>query len=135
MTREEKLETLTYWQEFAQTVKPLFDALNMTLGSTPECPIISEYWRLYTDYTGLIADLIGDHGEWLEWYAWENDFGSNGMPAGFDGKLSPVKTLGQLLMLIDEQNDRRTEVDPENMPTTNTAGWKFDHVATNGEPV
>ena len=49
----------------------------------------------------LASQLIGDECEWLEWYIYENKCGENGYEAGYEGNLIPIKSIDNLLELID----------------------------------
>lgn len=103
MTREEKLETLMQWQEFAGRIKALLNSIKLLFNSS-DSPIHREYWRLYTDYTALIAQLVGDRNEWLEWYAWENEFGAKSLVAGIDKNTFKVRNIADLLNIIEQHN-------------------------------
>jgi len=52
-------------------------------------------------YTRAVGMLVGDKGEWLEWYRYENEFGKNGMEAGYGKKLKPITNLKELLAIIE----------------------------------
>lgn len=49
----------------------------------------------------LASQLIGDECEWLEWFIYENKCGENGHIAGYEGNLIPIKSIDNLLELID----------------------------------
>ena len=51
----------------------------------------------------LAAQLIGDDQDWLEWYIFENNCGEKGLEAGYDGQMKPIKSIDDLLELIDNK--------------------------------
>jgi len=51
-------------------------------------------------YIELIEDVFGDKCSWIQWFIFENDWGAKGYEAGYDGKVSPIRTLGELYDLI-----------------------------------
>lgn len=44
--------------------------------------------------------LAIDEKDWISWHIYENDFGKNGLEAGYDGKLKPITTPADLYDLI-----------------------------------
>jgi len=62
----------------------------------------------FTSYHGLldftiqnVAKLIGDNGEWLMWYIYDNNWGSSCFEAGYDNNLKKITTFEDLIWLID----------------------------------
>ena len=101
MTPEQKLAALTRWQEAMEladsTIDPVIDLLQLH----PESPVCNTVWRLQSALTAATADLVGDCGEWLSWYALENDMGRKGMEAGPAGQLREIRTIGDLLWVME----------------------------------
>lgn len=48
-----------------------------------------------------IKDEVGYEG-WLEWFVYENDCGDRGHDAGYDGNHKPVKTIDDILDLMED---------------------------------
>ena len=66
----------------------------------------SEY--LEDAYIAAVSKLAGDTDvNWVDWYINENDFGRRGHNAGYNGKLSSIKTTRDLLRLIEEGKKKR----------------------------
>jgi hypothetical protein len=58
--------------------------------------------HLYDQYINLLASVVGDKGNWISWYVFENDFGRGGLTAGMkdDKKMVKVDTLKKLYNFI-----------------------------------
>ena len=101
MTRTEKLHLLAEWQARIQTADSLIEPIADALGLSPESPIHTAVWSLQSAYTAAVAKIVGDHAEWMDWYAAENDFGRKGMDAGPKDAIRPIKTLEDLIWVME----------------------------------
>lgn len=101
MTREQKLLHIQAWRDAMtradDAIQPVIDALALC----GEDPITNTVWQLQTDLTRAYAALIDDALESLSWFACENDMGRKGMEAGVAGSLRPIRTVEDLLWLIE----------------------------------
>lgn len=101
MTRDEKLAHIHAWHDAMtkadDTIQPVIDALKLC----GEDPITNTVWQLQTDLTRAYAALIDDAFESLSWFACENDMGRKGMEAGVAGEMRPIRTVEDLLWLIE----------------------------------
>lgn len=101
MTREKKLLHIQAWHAAMtradDAIQPVIDALKLC----GEDPITNTVWQLQTDLTRAYAALIGDAFESMSWYASENDMGRQGREAGISGTLRPIRTVEDLLWLIE----------------------------------
>lgn len=101
MTREQKLLHIQAWHDAMtkadDTIQPVIDALKLC----GEDPITNTVWQLQTDLTRAYAALLDDAFESLAWFAYENDMGRNGMQAGAAGEMRPIRTVEDLLWLIE----------------------------------
>ena len=58
--------------------------------------------KLINDQVKIVATLIGDTKEGLEWFLFENECGDKGYSAGIDeGETRPIKTIEDYLWLVD----------------------------------
>ena len=100
MTRDEKLAHIQAWHDAMvkadDTIQPVIDALALR----GEDPITNTVWQLQTDLTRAYAALIDDAFESLSWFACENDMGRNGLEARVNGNTRTIRTVGDLLWLI-----------------------------------
>ena len=101
MTREQKLLHIHTWHDAMvkadDTIQPVIDALALC----GEDPITNTVWQLQTDLTRAYAEILDDAFESLAWFAYENDLGRKGMEAGVAGSLRPIRTVEDLLWLIE----------------------------------
>ena len=101
MTREQKRAHIQAWHDAMtradDAIQPVIDALKLC----GEDPITNTVWQLQTDLTRAYAEILDDAFESLNWYAGENDMGRNGMQAGAAGETRPIRTLEDLLWLIE----------------------------------
>lgn len=101
MTRDEKLAHIQAWHAAMtradDAIQPVIDALKLC----GEDPITNTVWQLQTDLTRAYAALLDDAFESLAWYAGDNDMGAKGMQAGVAGEMRPIRTVEDLLWLIE----------------------------------
>ena len=75
-------------------------------------PFIEHYDDVFDSYITLIAIQVGDHGEWIKWFLWENDCGQKAFEAGYDQQTKPIKNLFDLLELIEISNQKNNVEKP-----------------------
>ena len=65
-------------------------------------------WGMFDAYTKTLAEIIGDKDGWLEWFAWECDFGKAAKEMHFsDGEILLVVGVSDLLAAIQTDDDGR----------------------------
>lgn len=101
MTHEEKIKLLTEWESHHTGLKAIFGSLKVVTGDSPDNELTEKIWKLFDSYTDCVAQKVGDFWGSLSWYCWENDMGKDGKPAGMQDGLRPIKTLEDLLWLIE----------------------------------
>ena len=108
MTRDEILSRLQTWLIAHDHLDKKWDAMGAAFGvGMAETPLWEATWGMFQSYTSTLGDLLGDPGgDWLNWFCYENDMGGKGYPAGYDGHLRPIETLGDLADLILEGRRR-----------------------------
>lgn len=69
------------------------------IGCRPENPLFDAMFKMEQLAIESVAKLIGDKGEWLDWFIWENDCGKKGMRCsiGSLGKMKAIHTIDDLL--------------------------------------
>ena len=101
MTRDEKLAHIQAWRDAMtradDAIQPVIDALKLC----GEDPITNTVWQLQTDLTRAYAEILDDALESLSWFACENDMGRGEMVAGVASDCRPIKTVEDLLWLIE----------------------------------
>lgn len=101
MTRYEKMLAIQDWMFAIENAESLIAPVREVLIIAPESPINEALDIVIDALTKTTSKLIGDHMAWLDWYADENDFGRNGLKAGLKGLEKPIKSLNDLMDLID----------------------------------
>lgn len=101
MTRKQKLEAMRQWKQTSDKIDAEVDALKH-VGIDHNIHICERAFECFDRYTVALGELIGDpDGYWLSWYASDCDMGRKPYEAGFDGDMRLIKTLSQLLDLIE----------------------------------
>lgn len=101
MTKDEKLNILRNWQATMEKSDALFVPIIEAMQLAPESPACEAVWLLQAELTTATSARIGDHWDNLSWYALENDFGKSKREAGPPGKMRKIRTLKDLLWLIE----------------------------------
>ena len=101
MTRKEKKELIGRLHQAITKMHREMDSINKSLWANPGCPLYAKIFELQDVAVSSTALLIGDKAHWLDWFAFENDWGKKEYEAGRTGKLKKIKTVDDLLDLID----------------------------------
>lgn len=104
--KKQTLFLLQKWVTMHDGLERLMDNIESVFGSLVESPFFTVTWANFDSYTATVAQLVGDHGDWLTWYQAENAMGARGHEAGYDKKVKPIKTLADLYALILESRKR-----------------------------
>jgi hypothetical protein len=101
------------WVETAIRVQDTFGKIENAFMASPENEIRSAIWDMFREYTWTLACQVGndppDAFGWLEWFAWECDFGRKPMEMVFaDGETLLVVGASDLLAAIrtDDHGNR-----------------------------
>lgn len=100
-TKPKALDMLTEWSIQHKRLSNLDAQLKTIFGRATEGEHFDCVWKIFDAYTDALSLALGDTGEWLGWYAGENDMGANAMQAGYHSKLRKVKNVRDLLWLIE----------------------------------
>jgi len=76
-------------------------AVKNLFGGEPESRFVSTIWKVFDTLVNHTSAAIGDEDDWLSWYVFGNDCGRDRMKAGFDVDLRKIKTVRDLIWLID----------------------------------
>lgn len=94
-------EKVIKWIEISKQLDQRIDELNGLLGCDGTSPLHSMVYSMHAAYTDAISREIGDSFEWLNWFYFENGLGERGMEAGDKDNIKPIKTVDDLLELIE----------------------------------
>jgi len=101
MERREKLKILEDWQVLMLDSVEVRDSLTAIIGWDENGKIFRLLERM-KELASKSVVMTGTASEdWLDWYAYENDYGKKGNAAGIAGNLTPVKSVGDLLDVIE----------------------------------
>jgi len=95
------LPLLESWKREAEELSRVLKLFDAVTHSSPECPLKNAAWGVFAGYTEVLAAMIGDNDGWLEWFAWECDFGNAAKEVQFsDGEKLLVVGVEDLLDAI-----------------------------------
>lgn len=100
MSSDDKLQALQKWAMAVNSTNSAIDALHAVTGMC-DGPLIESIWRLQDVATGMTSHAVGDRAEWLDWFRSENSMGAKRMEAGPVGNTRSVRSLSDLLWLIE----------------------------------
>lgn len=101
MTPSQRRQLLNTWHTHHEAIEALFADLSQPLGCLAETPLFETVWQCFEAYTKTVEELVGDDYDTLTWFYLENDMGRKGMEAGYRDDMRPIKTLDDLIWLID----------------------------------
>ena len=99
--RNQLIATLTRWEQIGKRIDHKIEVMRRA-GVTLE--IVDDVWEVHDEYTKALCRQFGipEDESWLEWYAFDNDFGRAQRDAGFD-TTKPIKGVEDLADLIEEE--------------------------------
>lgn len=77
-------------EKFEDLVETISDGYRVSVGG-----------RIIDSYIKILEETCGDKANWISWYVFENDWGSRGMEAGYEGEMKPIKNYKDLWRLIN----------------------------------
>lgn len=101
ISRTKLIATLTRWEQVGKRLDHKLEVMRRA-GVTLE--FADDVWDMYIEYTKALCREFGtlENDSWLDWYAFENDFGRAGREAGFD-TTKPINGVDDLADLIEEE--------------------------------
>jgi hypothetical protein len=97
----DRLKYLEQWVKVCVKIDARVNEWTKMLGLDIDSPLIQTLFEFETEYTSVCSQIVGDKSEWLNWYAFENDYGKKELEAGIPGEMKRIVTLDDLLTLID----------------------------------
>lgn len=94
------IEALQTWESTWKELLKQCDALSCLTGAEFAGPLFDAIFKLASEYTKAVAEIVGDDDEWMEWYEMDNEFGRRGFEAGRNGELRKISCVEDLLWLI-----------------------------------
>lgn len=101
MTKSQKITALNRW--FKAIIDSNAQIVPLITGNiiTVDGPMFKAVSIAQDATTAATAQIVGDGHEWLNWYYLENGMGTKAMDAGPLGKERPIKTVDDLLWVIE----------------------------------
>ena len=101
-TATEIATLLQPWLDSYLELERQFAVLESVLGRRDDCPLENAAYLVHDAYTAALAREVGDEGDWLSWYLYENDAGKKGLTAAAPKwrELRPITSLRRLAKLI-----------------------------------
>jgi hypothetical protein len=107
MSLDEIKAKLAEWQSLQKPFAAAYEAFEKLTGADPDCELLSPMFALWEAYTAATAELIGDAGEWLEWYEYQCHMGERPSAVTFpDGREMTIETLDDLAELIMDETEK-----------------------------
>jgi hypothetical protein len=103
MSPAEMLPHLERWAEVQRHAESTWDRIEaLTDYTDTESPLGKAVWDTFDAYTVTLSALIGDTGEWLDWYHLANAMGAKSLAVTLRPGARPrkVRTLRQLATVI-----------------------------------
>lgn len=101
MTQAQKLAALQRWRDAFIESNALIVPLVTGSIISVDGPMIKALILAQDALTAATAELVGDQSDWLNWHYVANAMGANSYEAGPAGQERPIKTLEDLLWVIE----------------------------------
>ena len=105
MKREDKIQKIQNLLDLKGEIDKTFENLYKVIGRNPEGPLQDLVYKLFNSLVDKTSEEIGDTLEWLSWFIWDNDMGENAFEAGYDEDTKPIRTIEDLVGLLEGNND------------------------------
>ena len=73
-------------------------------GLSIESPLSEPLYKVEQTLINTLALLVGDKGDALNWYVYENSYGGNAYDAGVDADVRPICNIEDLRWLVELEN-------------------------------
>ena len=105
LTRKQKLYLVGDLIAAHDAVHAQMDALKPTLDPDPGSPFYTAVFELLETAIAATAAAVGDTADWLDWFVHDNDCGRKGNEAGYSDRLKPIRTVEDLLDLVEAEDE------------------------------
>lgn len=97
----DKKETIEEFIRLHKERETLIDKLQELFGFSDGVLMYETLFSMENFVLNLAAEKIGDKGDWLEWFVYDNECGSKGYEVTINGKEKKIKTVDDLLEVIE----------------------------------
>lgn len=107
MTKDEAIGLLQRWQDTHTALEAAYSPLEKAFGASYEGELPEAMWGMFDACTDLLAGILGDTQDWLQWYCFETEMGKKNMrvfiPEVWDS--APVKNVNDLYTVITKTKE------------------------------
>ena len=107
MTKDKAIGLLQRWQDTHTALEAAYSPLEKAFGASYEGELPDAMWGMFDAYTELLAGILGDTQDWLQWYCFETEMGKKDMrvfiPEVWDN--APVKNVSDLYTVITKTKE------------------------------
>lgn len=93
LEKNDRIVMLENWREACLEIGRCMESLKGSVGADPESPLFTAIHALQEGYGKALGILLGDGWDWLEYYAFECDYGR---------KAQEVKYSDGVVVVLDE---------------------------------
>ena len=102
MNDDNILPLLQRWADTITTLEAAMAALREAVGGSSDSKFADAVYRTADLAADMVSLQVGDTGDWLSWFQYDNLMGERGLAAGYGENPVPVRTLEDLAALIAE---------------------------------
>lgn len=108
MTRDEKRILLNRRIRDEKRFKKIMGDLGCLFGDVTG-RLFDSWADALNNQTRALACALRDDSGWIDWYICENDCGKKGLEGGYNGKTKPIRTVDDLLEVIEAATQKGGE--------------------------
>jgi len=98
-----KKETIEKFIKIYKQRELLIDKLQELFGFTDSVMLYDTLFAMEGFSIELVEEIVDDKDKWIEWFVYENDCGEKELEAGPRDNLKKIKTVDDLLELIENE--------------------------------
>lgn len=98
-----KKEAVEKFIKIHKQKKLLIDKLQELFGFTDSVMLYDTLFAMEDFSIELVEEIVDDKEKWIEWFVYENDCGEKELEAGRQDNLKKIKTVDDLLELIENE--------------------------------
>ena len=102
MDKAEMKEKISTFLQCVKSTREMESQLIKLFGFA-DGPFWEVIWDGLCSYQTLLEEVVGDKGEHISWFIYDNDMGRCGLEAGVKGNMKPIKTVDDLIWLITHE--------------------------------
>ena len=76
--------------------RKIAEQLSCLFKGDSDSPVLEAIWGTFNELSDMVAEKLGDHDGWIDWFIWENDCGAK----SFSASGRAIRTVNDLLWAI-----------------------------------